>query len=194
MQPNSGERGAFGFPFAVEREFGFLTAHGFRCVSTKSTLVRYESDHVFINIYHGRSSYEIGIEVGSTDLEEQEKGFSLFAFIHLAAPDKAATYRNFVAVKPEAVSVRVAALQKLFTQYVLDVLMGDPDIFIKLEAQRKKISAAYASEVRASQIRPRAEAAFRDKDYPEAVRLYEIIQDELTTTEIKKLKYARQHS
>lgn len=64
-EPNS-DRSQLRFEEAAISAFAFLTSerYGFRCVVSESTIVRYESDTVGVTIYHGRSSYEIGCEIG----------------------------------------------------------------------------------------------------------------------------------
>ncbi|MGH8612187.1 MAG: hypothetical protein ACREYF_09145 [Gammaproteobacteria bacterium] len=161
---------------------------------TEPTFVRYESDKIFVNIYHGRSSYELGIEVGPLGSGvEIDMGYSLSALIHLVAPEEAAAYRNFVATTPKKVQIGVKLLSEKFQGYGWDLLWGDPDIFIKLKTQRAQLSERFAMEVLARQVRPKADAAFRSKDYGEAIRLYGSIRNQLTPVELKKLDYAQKH-
>ena len=49
-------------------------------------------------------------------------------------------------------------------------------------------------DVLASQVRPKADAAFRDKKYEEAVRLYRSIEPRLTDVERQKLALADRRS
>jgi hypothetical protein len=46
-------------------------------------------------------------------------------------------------------------------------------------------------DVLASHVRPKTEAAFRERRYREAADLYEKIRARLTPTEVKKLEFAR---
>jgi hypothetical protein len=68
-------RGHLGFPQAVRDAFRFLQTFGFKEVGADDTIVRYATERVFLNIYHGRSSYELGIEIGPRS--DQQKGYSL---------------------------------------------------------------------------------------------------------------------
>src|SRR6266545_442730 len=55
----------FGFVSEVRTAFNFLlTDYGFSCVKIEPTFLRYESPLIFINIYHGRKSSELGVEIG----------------------------------------------------------------------------------------------------------------------------------
>src|SRR5687767_11892121 len=58
------DRWRLGFKEAVLANFGFLQQIGFKPVTEDVTFVRYESKTVFVNVYHGRASFEIGVEVG----------------------------------------------------------------------------------------------------------------------------------
>ena len=59
------------FKDAVLSNFGFLRAYGLKHVEEDVTFVRYESDAVFTNVYHGRGSFEIGVEIGRLDRPEK---------------------------------------------------------------------------------------------------------------------------
>ena len=60
-----------GFTSEVLSMFHFLIQdYGFKCVETDVTFVRYESESIFVNIYHGRRSYELGVEIGKLEKDE----------------------------------------------------------------------------------------------------------------------------
>src|SRR5215471_1441934 len=61
MEPGP-ERGQLGFQEAVR--FSFLNSYGFKTVQEQTTFVRFESATVFVNVYHGRASFELGVEIG----------------------------------------------------------------------------------------------------------------------------------
>src|SRR5690348_10203982 len=63
IEPNP-EREQLGFRDAVLSSFKFLAEFRLRPVEKKMTFVRYQSRHVFVNVYHGRASYELGIQIG----------------------------------------------------------------------------------------------------------------------------------
>lgn len=71
--PNSGEmpttepgsgRSELGFVQAVRSSFAFLEKVGLQVVREESTLVRFESCNRFVNVFHGRGSYELGVDFG----------------------------------------------------------------------------------------------------------------------------------
>ncbi|HMV12472.1 MAG TPA: hypothetical protein PJ996_05910, partial [Nitrosomonas sp.] len=71
-------------------------------------------------------------------------------------------------------------------------LDGDPKYFQMLERQRELWSKEYSLEVLARQLRPKANQAFRQKDYVKAVELYSQFRGCLSLAEIKKLSIAKE--
>jgi hypothetical protein len=61
------DRWKLGFKEAVLKNFAFLVSNGFKAVRQDVTFVRYESQVAFVNIYHGRGSFEVGVEIGRLD-------------------------------------------------------------------------------------------------------------------------------
>src|SRR5260370_23757025 len=59
------DRSALGFSQAAASAFRFLEERfGFRITERQPTRLRYENRTTFVNLYHGRLSYELGFEVG----------------------------------------------------------------------------------------------------------------------------------
>jgi len=65
------DRWQLGFQDSVLSSFDFLSTYGLRPVEESATFVRYESSSVFVNVYHGRASFEIGVEIGRRDRPEK---------------------------------------------------------------------------------------------------------------------------
>lgn len=184
----------YNFEELVEVHFqSMMTERGFRAVSMERTLVRYESDRVYLNVYHGRRSYELAIEVDLLDsARNMEPGFSLGELMDLYAPDEDKDFRYFVARTPHGLEKGIRQLAERVERYANPVLTGDSVIFTRLHEQRERWKRDFAEDVRATQVRPKAEAAFRQKDYGEAARLYESIRGILTRAERKKLVFAQE--
>ena len=192
----STDRSYFRFPEEVKANCNYLVAnHGFRCLVAEASLVRYESDCIFINVYHGRSSCEIGLEIGRVvSVGELEEAYNISWLIKLIDPAKAADYRLFVATTPDLVKKGVSQLCELFKKYVGKALFADESAFELLEKKKEAWKEFYEKEVLADQVRPKANEAFHNKNYSEAVFLYESIRSELTPAELKKMEYARKYS
>jgi hypothetical protein len=59
------ERAGLGFREAAISAFAFLVEDfAFSCVQQQVTFIRYESNLVFVNVYHGRASFELNVEIG----------------------------------------------------------------------------------------------------------------------------------
>lgn len=193
---HSSARAAFRFPQKVLIAFAFLARdYGFRCVRTEPTFVRYESPLAFVNVYHGRSSYELGLEVGRLGEDsEEEQGFTVMELMRLQDPQAEKDFSYFAATRPEQIQWAVTQLANLLKTYGGGALRGDECIFGRLYEERIRWREEFAKQTVLSQIRSRAEAAFRGKEYAKAAALYESIQTELTPLETKKLSYSRKHS
>ncbi len=184
------QREQFNFIEAVRPQFSWLSTYGFHCVREESTFVRYESNTSFLNIYHGRSSYEVDAEYGELS---DSQSYPVYALIRLSDPKEAENYRSYTAITPDAVMAGVKKLSTILKKYAESFLNDAPNIFGKLAKQQKECAKELALEVLSKQVRPKAEEAFRNKNYVEAAKLYESIESELSTSECKKLEYARKH-
>lgn len=193
LKPDQAGRTHLGFAEEVQNAFGFLVRElNYRCVAREPTFVRYESDQVFVNVYHGRASYELGVEIGRLDSPgEAQHGYTLAELMRLVDPESEAGYRYVTARTAGLVEQGVAHLSELFRRYAGAALQGEADTFAQLHEQRRRWNHEYANEVMLSQVRPQAEEAFRRKDYAEALKLFESIREGLTPSELKKLEYAR---
>lgn len=120
-------QGRLGFVGAVLKHFAFLTNAGFKVDALKPTLVTFSSIDCSINIYFGRSSYELGFV-----LQRAGQEFQLVEFIRLADPQQAKAYQNFQASTAESVAKGVASLAKLVSQFAAPALKADPSIFERL--------------------------------------------------------------
>ncbi|GAK55157.1 hypothetical protein U27_01988 [Candidatus Vecturithrix granuli] len=181
------ERAGLKFAETVIAQFDFLTRnYGFACKRCEETFVRYESNKVFVNIYHGRNSYELGGEIGLLGSGKEAK-FGIASLMELRDPEKVKDLRYRIAYNEESVQKGLSELASLLQQYGDEALQGDLKIFEQLQQLVKQ----YWAEMRASQIRPKAASVFQAKDYQKAAELYESMYDQLTKAELKKLEYAK---
>lgn len=181
------ERTRLNFAEAVTRAFAFLADHGFAQVEGSPTIVRYRKGDLEANVYHGRTSFELGFEIGPGTA-----GYSIKELIGYTDSEAAATYRPYAARNHSVLMTGLARLAKLVEQYGGAALQGDPRAFEGLESRRESWKENFALEVMARQLRPKANDAFRRGNYRAAAELYERIEPRLTPAEKKKLSIARQ--
>lgn len=188
------ERAQLGFKDAVLSHFKFLSDFGLHPVEEKVTFVRYESPLVFVNVYHGRASYELGAEIGK--VKEPEKKLHIFSVVRWAGAEKAeglGQHVMFQVGSREGVQEFVPKLAALVRKYAIPLLRGDESAYhAALEFQAKQ----YANEVKEGNLRvlrSRADVAWHAKDYAQVIELYGPVREELTEVEAKKLAYAEQH-
>lgn len=180
------ERARLGFAETVRRYFAFLAGFGFTEVESSPTIVRYRSGDLDLNVYYGRQSYEINMQVNHRD--EQ---VSIEQIIRATDPVGWEKYRVYAATTPAGVKFGVERLAELVLRYGERALRDDPEFFADLTKKREAWADAFALDVLASQVRPKAEAAFREGRYREAAELYERIAARLSVAERAKLAAAR---
>ncbi|MGB9154635.1 MAG: hypothetical protein WCD70_16295 [Alphaproteobacteria bacterium] len=181
------ERTRLNFADAVARRFSaFLTDFGFLLIESSPTIVRYRKNDLEIDVYHGRSSYELGFGVTRNGVR-----YSLGELIRATDPKAAEQYKNYAATAQSALNEGLDILAKEVQLYAANALRDDPKFFVTLESQRHLWAEKYALEVLERQLKPKAEEAFRQGRYREAYELYERIKSRLTPTELKKLNIAK---
>lgn len=191
------ERARFRFVGEALSNFDFLlTNFGFKCVTQELTFVRLESATVFVNLFHGRGSHELGFEVGlhtrATSLKHEE-AFSLYEIIVLNNAQKETQYSFYWAGTPELVKERMPMLADLVRRYAMPAIAGDQTIFEKLGALRHEASRKLERDSELRWVRPKAEEAWHAKDFKKVVELYQSVVQYLTPAELKKLDYAKKH-
>ena len=185
------DRRALNFAEAVEENFGFLSAHGFKRVQSEPTFVRFESKRVYVNVYHGRKSPELGLEIGPLAARPEETPYSMSEIIRLVEADKADEYRDYATHDADGVQEGVRRLATLFRRYVDAGVLDGAGLFDRLEKQRETWKRDFALEVNLGQARRKLESAWHAKDYAKVVELLEPFRADLASTELKKLEYAK---
>jgi hypothetical protein len=183
------DRAALGFSDAAQRAFAFMTMRGFTVVEASPTLVRFSKQGWLANVYHGRRSYEVGFEIGPG--EEQ---FSLSAVIGITDPEAAERFRYPVARTAGQIANAMTVLADAVRAYAMDALDLRPEFAARLRDHRQRAGQQLELDVLEHQQRPKAEAAFRQKQWADAVRFYESFEARLTATEKLKLATARKRA
>lgn len=177
------------FPQTVARVFSFLHDYGFQQVEATPTFVRYHCGNLEARVYHGRHSYELGFEIG-----HGEEMFSLRTLIRFHDPSAAVRYHSPMVGTPSAVAKFLQQIADLVRRYGERALRNDHTYYEELRQQHQVTMERYWLDIRCSQVRPKAEAAFREGRYQEVTKLYREIQAALTPAEVKKLAIAEKRS
>jgi hypothetical protein len=189
------ERLRLRFTELVEEAFRFLeNRFGFRLVrSEPPTLVRYESGPIFLNVYHGRRSYEIDVEVGRV-AEPGGRSYRLRDVLDaLGEPDaKRRTY--FSASDPPGVRRAVEEAAELVASHYEPLLRGDEAAFQRVAERTKEHDREVTRGIVQRPVRDEAERAWRGRDYERVKELYGAIRADLSPTETKRLEYAERHA
>ena len=192
IDPNP-ERAKLDFKDTVLSDFRFLCDFNFRPVKEDPTFVRYESPEVFVNIYHGRASFELGVEIGR--LNEPDEKVTLFEIIAYAGAEKAeglGQHVTFQVSTREGVREFVPKLARLIHKYGMPFLKPSSIAYRDAHDFRVKAGAEYEKQVNLADMRRRAENAWHSKDYLQVIELYRPIGTDLTEVETKRLAYAEQ--
>ena len=179
------------FSEQAQKYFSFLVeSWGFRLVRDVSTLVRFENRQVYLQVFHGRVSFEVGLELGLLE-DPPDVNFDLSALVEISEPTVGKAYRRPAVREEAALGRALQATAELFRTYGRSVVTGDPSVFAQLrEVNEARVHALAIGSV-AAQARPRAERAFKSADYQTVVDAYSAIEEVLTPVERRKLAYAR---
>jgi len=176
--------------------FDFLTAdYDFTCTRAELNLLTYESESLYVDVYHDPLSYEVGVDLGKLGHDaERKRSFALVELMHLEDPQKAEDFRCPAVVNPEQMRPALVHLSELLKTHAGRVLRGDSSVLKRARREGARFERERAEKSRLRQVRSRANAAFGEKDYAKAAGLYESIKDELSPAEVRKLEYSNKRT
>ena len=184
------DREKFGFQRAVRKTFSFLEPMGFQIVDDLVTFVRFESNDCFMNVYHGRGSYELGVEVGRKIIPDTR--YRLPDVLRVLAPEFASE-ASYQASNPGAVVNCVQKLGNLTKQYCGPLWSGSEQVWEEIDWKRSVAAIEETKKYTLGSIREKAQEAWRHKDYRRVVDAYEQMLADLTEVERKRLSFATKH-
>ncbi len=180
-------RDQLGFAEAVMREFVFLEAsYGFRRIKEVTTYVRYESEFLFLNVFHGRGSYEIGVELGR--LSDPAVHYRLPSLIVGLAPGYSGR-TVFQASERRAVENCVAQVAHALRTHCGAALSGDAEALRLVEKVATAESERETLQAQFGAIIERADQAWEAKNLRLATDLYQQADPALNGTRGRRLKY-----
>ena len=190
MEPGE-ERERLGLSVAVKSSFSFLKNLGFRLVDQKTTFVRYESPKIFVDVYHGRASYELGVEIGR--ISQPSDKVTLQDLVYFAGAEKAEGFGKHVMFQvssPEGVEECMPKLARLVEKYGKPFLINDAAAYTKVFEYKLNARDRYQKDVRLRQVREKANTAWEAKNHAKVRELYNSIRPDLTEIERRRLMYA----
>jgi hypothetical protein len=186
------ERWRLRFPEAVKLHFRFLEKFGFRIERKEVTLVRFCSEVVAVTVYHGRASYEIGIEFERISAPGEKYGLlEALLFAQRAGRLKEVPQGSFQTSTREGVETLVEKMASLVEAYAVSLLNGVSSTYEELRVHRIQGAAAYTKEVHNQAVRRQLDDAWQSKDFEAVARLYEQMQGPLSPSEFMRLEYAK---
>lgn len=194
-------RSGFGFEALAREAFSFLKDDlSFQVVESGDTRVRYESPRRFVNVYYGRSSYEVGVEVGRWLDVDGQRTEQLFPLVHLLAveADESQLDRIRTATTRDQLGRELQRLATLLEAHATLLTNGD-DLFDRMSELNAALSDSYLEGIPASRLRARADDAWKRRDLDTVLLAYTEIDRELATVTLReseraRLEYARKHS
>lgn len=194
-------RAQFEFASLAKAEFSFLAADfGLRVVEESETRVRYESQRRFVNVYHARGSYQVGVEVGRWVEIDEEPREDLFPLVYLLAVEAGEHKlgRGRTATNRDQLVRELQRLASLLEARVMPLLADGDDLFDRMSELSSALSSSYLEGIRASRLRARASEAWRQNDLEAVMLAYMEIERELTTVSLRgsertRLEYAKKH-
>lgn len=187
MNLTSGDHGRLGFVDLALGAFSFLVGNGFRLVRQEEALVRFESSAVFVNVYHGRSSYQVGLELGRG---EQGDIYSLHELLTAIAPEEVGLARCQT-TDPLVLSRCLSDIAKVLQQRFHLLLVGDPASFASLREAVGPQRKAATLQAQYGATSARADQAWEARRLQLAERLYEAAEPALNEPQKRRLSYLR---
>jgi hypothetical protein len=171
----------------VNIQFGFLRDMGFTRVHCEDTIVQFQSSMVGVTIYHGRQSYEIGLEITFPSSKDR---FPISAILLLIDPIQADEYRNPAGTTVESVAVGVRGLAELFRKCIDSGVLCDDRVLSRLETLCSERIRKFSLDVELRQAHRKCESAWAEKDLAKVVQILSPLREHLATGDLRRLEYA----
>lgn len=187
------ERYKLGFNEEVRKAYQFLiNDFGFSLVKDDITFVRYESKEVFINLYHGRGSYELGFQIGLINKMGKDKEV-YYTIKDIIDYNENNNFKPFQTSNAEGVKKFVLVMAELVKKYCIKALDGDRLFLKKLDKFCSENFQREMIEMDLRRILPEADKAWRNKNYSKYSELMEPIASYVSSSEKMKLQFVKKH-
>lgn len=188
-------RSQLGFVTTALEKFMFLQTLGFTPSIDGDTYVRYEGSRHFIDIYHGRRSYELGVEITmKSDPEVQYQLSTALEVMKLPNRHYNTSGCRYTAQTMQAVREGLELLARDLSLCIENGMLERPDLAASLKRLHIRNEKDYWQALEVEQARSRLDALWKQKAYSQIVPLLESIEKYLTRSERAKLEYAKRKS
>jgi len=182
------------FAESVLEEFDFLRSAGFSLESSDATCVRFCSALYHINVYHGRHSFEVHLEVERAfEASEPRKAFGFQTLVRVFDEDASRNLPVASGVSDEAgIRSAVHILAAQFRRYIDLSRFQSADLWsCLLAANEKQIAESPYPKASADDLHRRFDALWKDQRYKELVNFFSPLRDYLGEIERNKLDIAK---
>lgn len=188
---NNTDRKMLGFEDAVREYFVFLEdPYGYKCIFSDLYCVKYNSDKVYINIYHERISYELYFEIGMLP-EHYNNPLKVNLSDIVAMSNIESKKVLYQASNKRDIYKVVEELAHITLTYAKDVLNASVEYFKSVIDYRKQLhqNELWLQELKLAE--EKAKNAWNMKDYKTVVEVYSVLKKQLNPVQLKKLNYAK---
>ena len=180
--------GRLSFVEYVKSSFAYLENYGYTVKENTDTMVLYVSSDVSVKVYHGRLSYQLGMEIKQTDSEEY---YNLFEILSTFAAEHARMHRQY---STEAeLRESVAQLATIIHDCCEDIISGQVNAFRRLSEHARMQRAQVTKDAQYGAIMDQADLFWEAKDYERAFVRYKQAEPNLDSTRMRRLKYLQDH-
>ena len=149
-------QGRLGFTESAQSTFAFLTEFGLNVVRTEATLVRLESAEVFVQVFHGRSSYQVGLELGRVGRGEW---YSLYEVLSALAPAMVERARCQTR-EADVLRTCLESIAQVLRTSCQPLLAGDDDAFAELDSVASRMRRTATLDAQFGPVIERADRAW----------------------------------
>lgn len=119
-----------GFEQAVLENFSYLESEfGLKRTGQSPYLIRFETNQVYIDVFHAELDYEVGIYFG---LSTEQKTFSFLMYLRRFFPDRANELGETIAGTPDAVAQVTSRLARAFRATGGKIIEADPTVYTEM--------------------------------------------------------------
>lgn len=199
MEPETGadmrrsDQDPLGFIRATEMAFRFLIDdYGFRLVSSDSSVVRYESESVYVHVWFESYSFELYFALGL--LANPNDSYSSTDLIDFASESDMPETSCFQVTTSGGMVRLTQRLADFLVKNGESALQGNTAFYDRVAKVRKQKSNTVTRSLELADARRDADAAWRKRDHPKVVDALEKVGNDLTPAEAKKLDYAKKRN